>query len=176
MRNLIVSFALLLACANVACSAEIKDFEPREYKDADGNVLLYRLYKPKEYDPNRKYPLILFLHGAGERGNNNTAQVRDALHWAKDDVQKENPCFILAPQCPGARQAFQLYGTRKESDQSFADYEKSAGQWKNYTIPLSRITTGDKSFLALVNASDRNAKSPAMREFRNIKVQEEGAT
>jgi predicted esterase len=174
--SLIVAAALLLASANIACAADLKDFEPRQYKDSDGNVLLYRLYKPKEYDANKKYPLILFLHGAGERGNNNTAQVRDALHWARDEVQKENPCFILAPQCPGARQSFQLYGTRKESDQSFADYEKSAGQWKNYTIPLSRITTGDKSFLALVNASDRNAKSPAMGEFRNIKVQEEGAT
>src|SRR5437868_4359944 len=105
MRNLIGSFGLLLACANVACSADIKDFEPREYKDGAGNVLLYRLYKPKSYDESQKYPLILFLHGAGERGNDNVAQVRDALHWAKEDVQNENPCFILAPQCPGKREA-----------------------------------------------------------------------
>src|SRR2546423_12975181 len=93
----VAAVGLLLASANVACSADIKDFEARQYKDADGNVLLYRLYKPKNYDAGQKYPLILFLHGAGERGNNNTAQVRDALHWAKDAVQKENPCFILAP-------------------------------------------------------------------------------
>jgi hypothetical protein len=173
MRNLIVSFALLLACANVACSADIKDFEPREYKDADGNLLLYRLYKPKNYDANQKYPLILFLHGAGERGNNNAAQVRDALHWAKDDVQKENPCFILAPQCPGKREAFQLYGTRKEFNANFADYEKSAGQWKSYSIPLAKLTTGPKAYLSLLNASDKN--SAASGKFRNIKLHEEGA-
>jgi hypothetical protein len=38
----------LLASFNVACSADLKDFEARQYKDADGNVLLYRLYKPKD--------------------------------------------------------------------------------------------------------------------------------
>jgi hypothetical protein len=173
MRNLIVSFALLIACANVACSADIKDFEARQYKDADGNVLLYRLYKPKNYDAGQKYPLILFLHGAGERGNNNIAQVRDALHWAKDAVQTENPCFILAPQCPGKREAFQLYGTRKEFNADFADYDKSAGQWKSYSIPLAKLTTGPKSYLSLVNAADK--KSPATGEFRNIKLHEEGA-
>jgi poly(3-hydroxybutyrate) depolymerase len=166
-----VLLALILS-ANVACSADIKDFEARQYKDADGNVLLYRLYKPKNYDAGQKYPFILFLHGAGERGNNNTAQVRDALHWAKDSVQKDNPCFIMAPQCPGKRDAFQLYGTRKEFDQSFADYGKSAGEWKTYSIPLAKQPAGLKHFLAIVNAADKNAS--AASEFRNVSLHESG--
>ena len=136
-------------------AAEIKDFEARQYKDADGNVLLYRLYKPKDYDPAKKFPIIVFLHGAGERGNNNTAQVRDALHWAGDAVQKDHPCFILAPQCPGRRNAFELYGTKKESDQRFADYAKSAGEWKTYKLPIGRLPAGAKAFLTLVNAADQ---------------------
>ncbi|MDB5321450.1 MAG: hypothetical protein JWN40_3081 [Phycisphaerales bacterium] len=172
MRNLIISFALLLACANAACSADIKDFEAREYKDADGNVLLYRLYKPKNYNPNQKFPLVLFLHGAGERGNNNIAQVRDALHWSRDEVQTANPCFILAPQCPGKREAFQLYGTRKEFNADFADYDKSAGEWKTYSIPLAKLTTGAKAYLSLINAADKN--SAAAGEFRNINLHEQG--
>jgi predicted esterase len=167
----IVLFALLLS-ANGACSADIKDFEARQHKDAEGNVLLYRLYKPKNYDAGQKYPLILFLHGAGERGNNNTAQVRDALHWAKDSVQKDNPCFIMAPQCPGKREAFQLYGTRKEFDQSFTDYGKSAGEWKSYSIPLAKLPVGLKHFLAMVNAADKN--SNATSEFRNVSLHESG--
>jgi predicted peptidase len=173
ISSLIVTAGVLLSSANFACSATVKDFEARQYKDANGYVLNYRLYKPKDYDANRKYPLILFLHGAGERGNNNTAQVRDALHWAREEVQKENPCFIVAPQCPGAREMFQLYGTRKEFEQGFADYEKSAGEWKSYSLPLGKLPRGEKSFLSLVNASDK--KVAARGEFRNIRVHEEGS-
>ncbi len=178
-QTLVRCVALLLplfASFNVACSAELKDFEARQYKDADGNVLLYRLYKPKDYDPAKKFPLILFLHGAGERGNNNTAQVRDALHWAREQVQKDNPCFILAPQCPAVRQAFALYGTRKDFDQTYADYESSAGKWKTYKIALAKLPTGAKSYLSLVNAGDRGAAAAApSSEFRNIKIYEEGS-
>jgi hypothetical protein len=164
--------ALLLASANVACSADIKDFEARQYKDADGNVLLYRLYKPKDYDAHRKYPLIVFLHGAGERGNNNTAQVRDALHWARDGVQKDNPSFILAPQCPSAPPALQLYGDRKQFDQTYNDYGKSAGQWKTYSLLLNKLPTGEKNWLSLINA----ANPPADGAFRNIRVYEDGSS
>ena len=169
---------LVVTCANVACSAaDIKDFEARQYKDADGNVLLYRLYKPKDYQAGKKFPLILFLHGAGERGSNNTAQVRDALHWARDAVQKDNPCFIMAPQCPNASPSFQLYGTRKDSDQTYADYAGSAGEWKHYTIELGKLPGGAKSFLAIVNSANRQSKQGeklANGEFRNIKVHESG--
>jgi poly(3-hydroxybutyrate) depolymerase len=174
LRRFVLPLFLCLSSANVACSADVKDFEARQYKDAEGNVLLYRLYKPKDYDPAKKFPIVVFLHGAGERGNNNTAQVRDALYWAREAVQKEHPSFVLAPQCPGSRYAFQLYGTKKESDQRFADYEKSAGEWKMYKLPVGEFPRGAKSFLTLVNAGDRRAATPAVGEFRNVKVYEEG--
>src|SRR5689334_9059088 len=103
---LVVFSAALLA--QPARGADLKDFEAREYKDADGNVLLYRIFEPKDYDPAKKYPLVLFLHGAGERGGDNKAQVRDALYAASDKVQKDHPAFVVAPQVPGKRQAFQL--------------------------------------------------------------------
>ena len=43
-------------------------YEARQYADADGAKLLYRLLKPKDYDPQTKYPLVLFLHGGGRTG------------------------------------------------------------------------------------------------------------
>ncbi|MGN1359300.1 MAG: prolyl oligopeptidase family serine peptidase [Kiritimatiellia bacterium] len=64
-------------------------------------VVEYRLYSPEPIEAGRRYPLVLFLHGSGERGTNNTAQlkfgVRDLLKWGK--VFGE-PMFLLAPQCP----------------------------------------------------------------------------
>lgn len=80
-------------------------YQARTYTDASGKTLLYRLFKPSEYDPARHYPLVLFLHGAGGRGTDNQGQILDAgaknaARWAIPDIQAKYPCFILAPQCP----------------------------------------------------------------------------
>ena len=52
----------------------------------------------------RKLPLVIFLHGSGERGNNNWAQLRNGvLAFVEPDNFRRNPCFILAPQCPAGK-------------------------------------------------------------------------
>jgi predicted peptidase len=61
----------------------------------------YRLFRPRTLEENRKYPLVLFLHGAGERGDDNDAQLRHGLaRLASPEIQSKHPSFILAPQCP----------------------------------------------------------------------------
>jgi acetyl esterase/lipase len=66
-----------------------------------GNTLPYRILYPDHYDKTKKYPLILFLHGAGERGNDNEKQL---VHGARLFLTKENqktfPAIVLIPQCP----------------------------------------------------------------------------
>lgn len=48
--------------------------------------------------------LVLFLHGAGERGDDNTRQARhgvpDLLKWLE---KEKRDCVVIAPQCPAAR-------------------------------------------------------------------------
>lgn len=76
-------------------------FEAREFKGADGGVLRYRLLKPLDYDPGKKYPLVLFLHGAGERGSENSRQlINGGRVWASDGWRRRHPAFVVAPQCP----------------------------------------------------------------------------
>ena len=48
---------------------------PETFVDANGTNLPYRLYLPADYDPDRAYPVMLFMHGAGERGTDNALQV-----------------------------------------------------------------------------------------------------
>lgn len=69
--------------------------DAREY-EGPGGKLLYRLYRPKTSD---RVPLVLFLHGAGERGDDNAAQLR---HGVKQFLaqQEKYPCVVVAPQCP----------------------------------------------------------------------------
>lgn len=63
----------------------------------------YRLFVPANYDPSKKYPLIVTMHGVGEKGNDNTRQVdlEDIVStWIADKIQKETPHFVMGPQCP----------------------------------------------------------------------------
>src|SRR5699024_652110 len=49
----------------------------------------------------KSYPLVLFLHGAGERGNDNFSQLKwGAVHFADPGMREKYPAFVLAPQVP----------------------------------------------------------------------------
>lgn len=80
-------------------------FEARTFVDAAGKKLNYRLLKPKGYDPNKSYPLVLFLHGAGERGSDNKVQLVHGMNeFAADEIMEKYPAFVIAPQCPEGKQ------------------------------------------------------------------------
>ncbi|MBA2249218.1 MAG: prolyl oligopeptidase family serine peptidase [Chitinophagaceae bacterium] len=65
-----------------------------------GDTLNYRQLFP-DYDTIRKYPLVIFLHGSGERGNDNEAQLKwGVMNFATDEAMKMYPAFVIAPQCP----------------------------------------------------------------------------
>ena len=102
IRNMAVVLALVLGLRSLALAADAKEvFEPRVFKGADGHELNYRLMKPKDYDPQQIYPLVLFFHGAGERGDDNVAQLVHGMNdFAKDENREKYPCFVVAPQCP----------------------------------------------------------------------------
>lgn len=59
----------------------------------------YRLMKPMSFDSNKRYPVIVSLHGAGGRGADNRKQLRD---WnkllAQEQRRSDYPCYVLAPQ------------------------------------------------------------------------------
>ncbi len=94
--------------------------EKRVYKNAQGDALPYRLFVPKDYDAKKKYPLILFLHGAGERGDNNEAQLihAQALRFVSDETAAREPCFLVAPQCPTDESWADIPGFSKKRPES----------------------------------------------------------
>ena len=60
----------------------------------------YRLLRPLGLEPGQLYPLILFLHGAGERGSDNFRQLAYLPAWLAEPAWREAfPCYVLAPQC-----------------------------------------------------------------------------
>jgi len=65
-----------------------------------GDTLPYRILFPKNFDPTKKYPLLLVLHGAGERGNNNEAQLKYGTKlFLNDTIRDRYPAIIVLPQC-----------------------------------------------------------------------------
>ncbi len=60
----------------------------------------YRLLSPATIETGKTYPVVLFLHGAGERGANNKAQLKYFPVWmASTEMRERFPCFVIAPQC-----------------------------------------------------------------------------
>jgi dienelactone hydrolase len=56
-------------------------------------------------DDVRPLPVVLFLHGAGERGDDNRAQLRWlAERFAAPAAQRRWPCVLVLPQCPASEQ------------------------------------------------------------------------
>ncbi len=75
--------------------------KPLVFIGARGAGLPYRLHRPPPAKPGVRHPLVLFLHGAGERGSDNQAQlvhgVLPILAYAAEQGEK---LFLVAPQCP----------------------------------------------------------------------------
>ncbi len=79
----------------------MKAYQKRTFAYAADKTLPYRVLYPENYDRTKKYLLILFLHGAGERGNDNRRQL---IHGSKMFLNADNrnryPAIVLFPQCP----------------------------------------------------------------------------
>lgn len=101
-------FAIGLAVPAAAQTEHVDEYEARVFEDATDARLRYRLFRPAAYDPAQRYPLVIYLHGAGGRGTDNLKQLMGGNRWAtrlfsSPDVQQEHPSFVLAPQIdPGA--------------------------------------------------------------------------
>ena len=78
--------------------------EARDFKAKDGTVVKYRWSAPAKLEAGKTYPLVLFLHGSGERGDDNTAQLKHGVHAILAGTAKiDQPVFLIAPQCPKDR-------------------------------------------------------------------------
>lgn len=124
-------------------------FEAREFKGADGKVLKYRLLKPIDFDSNakEKYPLVLFLHGAGERGDDNVRQlVHGGRNFADDALRKRYPAFVIAPQCPAEQKwvevpwDLKVHGMPEEPSESLGlTFEAIEALKQEFPIDESRL-------------------------------------
>lgn len=86
-----------------------------------GDTMPYRILFPLDFNPAKKYPMILVLHGAGERGNDNEAQLKYGTKlFLNDSIRDKYPAIVVYPQCP------------------------AEGYWSNVHIQIDSATRKDK--------------------------------
>lgn len=95
---------IVMASILGVCSTLAGQPEAREWTAPDGTVVKYRWSAPETLEAGKTYPLVLFLHGAGERGDDNSAQIKHGVLPLLEGANKlKQPCFLIAPQCPAER-------------------------------------------------------------------------
>lgn len=69
--------------------------------EIEGRQFPAQVLLPQPLRPGQRYPLLVFLHGAGERGTDNHKQLTWLPKLMAEPRQREQlPCFLLAVQCP----------------------------------------------------------------------------
>lgn len=105
MKKLLTVSLIFFSLVEVELFAQqdiVNMFEKRSLT-FNGTKLKYRLFVPVDYDSTQSYPLVLTLHGSGERGNDNETQIvnhRLATSWADPVNQANYPTFVVSPQVP----------------------------------------------------------------------------
>lgn len=73
----------------------------RQYFLQGDDTLPCRILSPIHFSADKKYPLVIFLHGSGERGNDNEAQLLWGSSLFLDSLNREKyPAIVVFPQCP----------------------------------------------------------------------------
>ncbi|WP_411766541.1 prolyl oligopeptidase family serine peptidase [Winogradskyella sp. A3E31] len=100
-RYIQLVFVSLFMLSNLGLLAQQNSLFTEENYIKETDTLKYRMLLPENFDKSKQYPLVLFLHGAGERGNDNKKQL---VHGSKLFTDKINrgafPAIVIFPQCP----------------------------------------------------------------------------
>lgn len=98
--NFLLLFCLL---STLTAYSQVSRFSAEKYISGNGDTLNYRLLRP-ESQQKQKNPLVIFMHGSGERGNDNTKQLKWGVeNFATDRMLIAHPAYVIAPQCPAGQ-------------------------------------------------------------------------
>jgi predicted peptidase len=87
-------------CLAFVLQTNANTLQAKTYEGTSGK-LLYCYGTPDQPAQDKKYPLVLFLHGAGERGQDNQAQMKHCIPVLVSQANRvKYPCYVLVPQCP----------------------------------------------------------------------------
>lgn len=106
------------------------------------DTLRYRVLYPQNYNSSKPVPLLVFLHGSGERGHDNEKQLwHGGALFLKDSVRRMNPAIVIFPQCP--------------DDSAWSAFDRSAPRGDSFYLSLNlspRLSTPERLVKALMDS------------------------
>ena len=138
---------------------EIPKFQQFSYTDEQSNITIeYNLYIPKNYDPNKKYPMVQFIPDASAFGKGTLFALKQGyggLVWTTDEAQLKNECFVYVPAFnQGLKNDYPTLNVRMSSvvdddynvsEDVFANIDCIKDICKKYSIDTDRIYTTGQS-------------------------------
>jgi predicted peptidase len=131
-------------------SVDSLSVDSAKYRYGKFRDMPYRILYPKNYDATKNYPLLLFLHGIGERGSDNEQQLTwGASLFQVDSIRDKYESFIVFPQCLSSNYWFDAWGigTLKDLTDALIS-EHKIDQEKIYIGGLSMGAYGTYSMVA----------------------------
>ncbi|MBR7184204.1 MAG: hypothetical protein IKD37_01210 [Clostridia bacterium] len=92
---------------NGACTIDFTNevFEKYHHTGENGIRMAYSLYVPSNYTLDKQYPVLLYLHGAGHRGDDNARTLSDIVYcFFNHENVPVDEAIVLVPQCPSGMQ------------------------------------------------------------------------
>lgn len=103
-RMILASMVCLILAAMPALAEEVASMPATGFLNKTTTVaeapVRYILYVPEGYDAATSWPLIVFLHGSGERGDNPWLAAEVGIGKAIRENPKRYPALVLMPTCP----------------------------------------------------------------------------
>ena len=129
MRIIIAIFSLLLS--SVVHPQIFIEYHKEIFSNSKGR-LPYRILYPVAFDSSSSYPLLIFLHGAFEKGTDNEAQLNiGGRYFLREENRKNFPAIVLFPQCP-PDEGWAYFDTKLDS---------STGLAKQWNFPFRKEPT-----------------------------------
>ncbi|HYM93776.1 MAG TPA: PHB depolymerase family esterase, partial [Chitinophagaceae bacterium] len=129
MRIILVAAFIILSRHGTA--QDFSKYQRAFYADGEG-YLPYRILFPLSFDSSKSYPLIVFLHGANEKGIDNESQLNIGGRLFLSDSNRGNyPAFVIFPQCP-LNDSWACFDT---------EIDLSTGLAKNWSFPFRKEPT-----------------------------------
>ena len=98
-KSIFATLALFTAVSAFAADSVQRGFQQRTYTDASGKAHPFIVFVPAKYQPDSKPPVMLFLHGSGERGSNNLDQMMAGIGPAIWKRKATLPFVVVLSQC-----------------------------------------------------------------------------
>src|SRR5262245_29695735 len=131
-------FILLFTIISIATKAQdLSEYRSAYYSGEEGK-LPYRILYPLDFDSTRSYPIVIFLHGAFEKGTDNQAQLNiGGRFFLREEYRKNFPAFVIFPQCP-ENDSWVYFDTKNDS---------ATGLAKEWDFPFNKKPTWPTALL-----------------------------